>query len=77
MGWTLCKKELPETYSVLCVDCYGEMLFGHPFEDESSNTGYSAESDEVYMYNCLAWQEVNVNIPQLFEEEQKYKEATK
>lgn len=55
-GWVPCSERLPETYTVLCCDKYGEMLVGHPYFDEVSNTNYSAESDNEMMYNCIAWQ---------------------
>ena len=54
-GWIACSERLPETYTVLCCDKYGEMLVGHPYFDEVSNTNYSAESDNEMMYNCIAW----------------------
>lgn len=57
-GWIACVERLPgeqEPFSVLCCDSRGEMLIAHPFEDDASNTGYSAESDECYMYDCVAW----------------------
>ena len=56
--WILCKDRLPsnnEPFYVLCCDKYGELLMAHPFEDESSNTGYSAESEDFYMYDAVAW----------------------
>lgn len=54
-AWIPCSKELPEQYSVLCCDKYGEMMVAHPFEDEESNNGFSAESEECYMFECVAW----------------------
>ena len=54
-GWISCSEQLPEEYSVLCCDKYGEMIVGHPYFDEVSNTNYSAESDNEMMYNCIAW----------------------
>ena len=55
-GWIACSERLPEEYTVLCCDKYGEMIVGHPYFDEVSNTNYSAESDNEIMYNCVAWQ---------------------
>lgn len=55
-GWTPCSERLPEEYTVLCCDKYGEMIVGHPYIDEASNTNYSAESDNEMMYDCVAWQ---------------------
>ena len=55
-GWIPCSVRLPEEYTVLCCDKYGEMIIGHPYFDEVSDTNYSAESDNEMMYNCVAWQ---------------------
>ena len=55
-GWIACSERLPEEYTVLCCDKYGEMIVGHPYFDEVSDTNYSAESDNEMMYNCVAWQ---------------------
>ena len=55
-GWIPCSDRLPEEYTVLCCDKYGEMIIGHPYFDEVSDTNYSAESDNEMMYNCVAWQ---------------------
>ena len=55
-GWIPCSERLPEEYTVLCCDKYGEMIIGHPYFDEVSDTNYSAESDNEMMYNCVAWQ---------------------
>lgn len=63
-GWIPCSERLPEEYTVLCCDNYGEIIVGHPYFDEVSNTNYSAESDNVMMYNCVAWQP----LPESFKE---------
>lgn len=55
-GWIACSDGLPEEYTVLCCDKYGEMIVGHPYFDEVSDTNYSSESDNEMMYNCIAWQ---------------------
>lgn len=55
-GWIACSDLLPEEYTVLCCDKYGEMIVGHPYFDEVSKTNYSSESDNEMMYNCIAWQ---------------------
>lgn len=55
-GWIPCSERLPEKYTVLCCDRYGEILVGHPYFDEVSDTNYSAESENEMMYNCVAWQ---------------------
>ena len=55
-GWIPCSDRLQEEYTVLCCDKYGEMIIGHPYFDEVSDTNYSAESDNEMMYNCVAWQ---------------------
>lgn len=53
--WIPCSERLPEEFSVLCCDNYGEMLIANPFECDASDTGFSAENDGCYMYNCIAW----------------------
>ena len=53
--WIPVSERLPEQYSVLCCDKYGEIMVAHPFEDEGSDNGFSAESEECYMFNCVAW----------------------
>ena len=63
-GWIPCSERLPEEYTVLCCDKYGEMIVGHPYFDEVSNTNYSSESDNEMMYNCIAWQP----LPEPFKE---------
>ena len=63
-GWIPCSERLPEEYTVLCCDKYGEMIVGHPYFDEVSNTNYSAESDNEMMYDCVAWQP----LPEPFKE---------
>lgn len=67
-GWIPCSEKLPgdeDPYSVLCCDAHGEMLIAHPFKDERSNIGYSAESDECFMYDCIAW----MLLPERYKEE--------
>ena len=64
VGWIPCSERLPEEYTVLCCDKYGEMIVGHPYFDEVSDTNYSAESDNEMMYNCVAWQP----LPEPFKE---------
>ena len=63
-GWIACSERLPEEYTVLCCDKYGEIMVGHPYFDEASNTNYSAESDNEMIYNCVAWQP----LPELYKE---------
>lgn len=31
------------------------MIIGYAYCDEESNTGFSAESDDVYLIDCIAW----------------------
>ena len=62
--WIPCSERLPEEYTVLCCDIYGEMIVGHPYFDEVSDTNYSAESDNEMMYNCVAWRP----LPEPFKE---------
>lgn len=54
--WIPCSERLPEA-DVLCCDIRGEMIIGYPYQDDESNTGYSAVSDDVYMIDCIAWME--------------------
>ena len=54
-AWIPCTDHLPEEYEVLCCDVYGEIMIGHPFSTLESETGYSAESESEYMYDCIAW----------------------
>jgi len=52
--WIPCSERLPDE-EVLCCDTRGEMIIGYPYPDEESNTGFSAESDDVFMIDCAAW----------------------
>jgi len=57
--WIPVSERLPsddEPYEVLCCDNHGEIMIGHPFADEYSECGYSAESECYSMYECIAWQ---------------------
>lgn len=53
--WIPVSDGLPDEFDVICCDNRGNMLIAHPFECGDSDTGYSAESDECYMYNVVAW----------------------
>ena len=53
--WIPCSERLPEEFDVLCCDNHGNILVANPFKCDESDTGFSAESDECYMYNCIAW----------------------
>lgn len=53
--WIPVNKRLPEEFYVLCCDNHGEMIIANPFKCNDSDTGFSAENDECYMYNCIAW----------------------
>lgn len=57
-NWIPCTPDtMPEEHSeVLCCDAYGEQIIGMPYVDDDSNTGYSAESEAMYMVDCIAWQ---------------------
>ena len=63
-GWIACSERLPEEYTVLCCDKYGEIIVGHPYFDEISKPYYIAELDNEIMYNCVAWQP----LPEPFKE---------
>ena len=52
--WIPCSERLPEE-EVLCCDTRGEMIIGYPYQDEESNTGYSAVLDDIVMIDCTAW----------------------
>ena len=56
MQWIPCEDRLPGEYSdVLCCDIYGEYIIGMPYANDESNTGFSVETDDCYMLNCVAW----------------------
>lgn len=59
--WIPCSERLPKT-EVLCCDIYGEICIAYPYADRNSDTGYSAESEEVYMRNCIAW----IPLPKIY-----------
>ena len=52
--WMPCSERLPDE-KVLCCDTRGEMIIGYPYQDEESNTGYSAVLDDIVMIDCIAW----------------------
>ncbi len=56
-GWIQCDKDNLPDKEVLCCDQCGEMILGYVFEDETSETGFSAENGNVYMYGCTKWME--------------------
>lgn len=56
-GWIKCDKDNLPDKEVLCCDQCGEMILGYVSEDKTSNTGFCAENDNVYMYNCVKWME--------------------
>jgi hypothetical protein len=53
--WIQCKERLPREYEVLCCDIYKNYIVGHPFADDSASTGFCAESEGEFMYECVAW----------------------
>jgi hypothetical protein len=53
--WIQCKERLPREYEVLCCDIYKNYIVGHPFADDSASTGFCAESEGEFMYECIAW----------------------
>ena len=53
--WMPCSERLPNEYEVLCCDIYRNCIVGHPFADDSASTGFSAESEGEFMYECVAW----------------------
>ena len=52
--WIPVSERLPDE-EVLCCDTRGEMIIGYPYQDEESNTGYSAVLDDTVMIDCTAW----------------------
>lgn len=56
-GWIPCDKDNLPDKEVLCCDQCGEMILGYVSEDKTSDTGFCAENDNVYMYNCVKWME--------------------
>ncbi len=56
-GWIPCDKDNLPDKEVLCCDQFGEMILGYVSEDKTSDTGFCAENDNVYMYNCVKWME--------------------
>ena len=53
--WIPCKERLPKEYKVLCCDIYKNCIVGHPFADDFASTGFSAENEGEFMYECVAW----------------------
>ena len=53
--WIPCKERLPKEYEVLCCDIYKNCIVGHPFADDFVSTGFCAESEGEFMYECVAW----------------------
>lgn len=56
-GWIPCDKDNLPDKEVLCCDQCGEVILGRVSECEESRTGFCAENDNVYMYNCVKWME--------------------
>ena len=52
--WIPCSERLPDA-EVLCCDTYGAMIIAYVYEDDRSDTGFTAESDTEFMYHCIAW----------------------
>ena len=57
-GWIECESgKLPDK-EVICCDVCGEIIIGYIHETyESEQTGFSAENNHEYMYNCVKWME--------------------
>lgn len=54
--WIPCSERLPEEgCEFLCCDERGESIIGLPYADEEAYTGFSAESETEYIFNCVAW----------------------
>lgn len=56
--WIPCSitADLPD-HEVLCCDLRGNMLIGYLYTDESSDTGFGAESEGECLVDCVAWRE--------------------
>ncbi len=54
-GWIPCDEDNLPDKEVLCCDQRGEMILGYVSEDKTSDTGFCAENENVYMYNCVKW----------------------
>lgn len=52
--WIPCSERLSEK-AVLCCDDRGDMIIGYPYADRDSDTGFSAELDDIFLLNCIAW----------------------
>lgn len=63
--WISVSERSPKT-EVLCCDKYGEMIIAYVYADNTSDTGFSAESETQCMYNCVAWQP----LPEPYKEEE-------
>lgn len=62
--WIPIAEPIPDT-EVLCCNQRGDILIGYLFEDKESNTGYSAESEQCYLMDCVAW----MPLPKPYKEE--------
>ena len=52
--WIPVTEGLPEG-EVLCCDTQNNIMLGYVFVDIKSDSGFSAENDNCYMYECVAW----------------------
>lgn len=53
-GWVNCKDRLPEQESLIC-NTRKDIMIGYAFEDNASETNFSAENDFEHMYDVIAW----------------------
>ena len=65
--WIPVSERLPDEYEVLCCDNRKNIMIGHPFSDEDSECGYSAENEGCFMYECIAWKP----LPEPYKENDK------
>lgn len=64
--WIPCSEKLPEEgCEVLCCDWCGQSIIGLPYVDEEAYTGFSAQSELEYIFNCVAW----MPLPEAYREE--------
>lgn len=52
--WIPCSEQLPEE-EVLCCDIQNNIMLGYVFVDMNSESGFSAENENCFMYECVAW----------------------
>ena len=67
--WIPCSERLPEE-EVLCCDIQNNIMLGYVFVDIKSDSGFSAENENCFMYECVAW----MPLPEPYKAESEDKE---